>query len=41
MDHLFERANVGLATAAASTMLVTIIAVAAPWLYAQQRTRRR
>jgi glucose/mannose transport system permease protein len=40
MDHLFERANVGLATAAASTMLVTIIAVAAPWLYAQQRTRR-
>jgi glucose/mannose transport system permease protein len=41
MDHLFERANVGLATSAASTMLVTIIAVAAPWLYAQQRARPR
>ncbi len=40
MDHLFERANVGLATAAASTMLVTIVAVAAPWLYYQQRGRR-
>jgi glucose/mannose transport system permease protein len=35
MDHLFERANVGLATACASVMLVTVIAVLAPWLYAQ------
>ena len=33
MDHLFERANVGLATAAATVMLVTVIAVLAPWLY--------
>jgi glucose/mannose transport system permease protein len=40
MDHLFERANVGLATAAASTMLVTIVAVASPFLYAQARGRR-
>jgi glucose/mannose transport system permease protein len=39
MDNLFERGNVGLAAAAASTMLVTIVAVAAPWLYAQQRRR--
>jgi glucose/mannose transport system permease protein len=35
MDHLFERANVGLATAAATVMLVTVIALLAPWLYAQ------
>ena len=35
MDHLFERANVGLATACATVMLVTVIAVLAPWFYAQ------
>jgi glucose/mannose transport system permease protein len=35
MDHLFERANVGLATACATFMLVTVIAVLAPWLYSQ------
>lgn len=33
MDHLFERANVGLATAAATVMLATVAAVLAPWLY--------
>ena len=35
MDYLFERANVGLATAAATTMLITVVAVVAPWLYWQ------
>ena len=35
MDHLFERANVGLATACATFMLVTVVAVLAPWLYSQ------
>jgi glucose/mannose transport system permease protein len=35
MDHLFQRGNVGLATACASVMLITVIAVLAPWLYAQ------
>jgi glucose/mannose transport system permease protein len=35
MDHLFERSNVGLATAAATLMLITVIALLAPWLYAQ------
>ncbi len=35
MDHLFQRGNVGLATACATVMLVTVIAVLAPWLYAQ------
>lgn len=38
MDHLFERANIGLAAAAATTMLITVIAVVAPYLY--WRTRR-
>jgi glucose/mannose transport system permease protein len=35
MDHLFQRGNVGLATACATVMLITVIAVLAPWLYAQ------
>lgn len=33
MDHLFERSNVGLATAAAVVMLVMVAAVLAPWMY--------
>jgi glucose/mannose transport system permease protein len=33
MDHLFERGNIGLATAAATSMLATIVAVAGPFLY--------
>ena len=43
MDHLFERANVGLAMACATLMLVTVIAVLTPWLYSQYgpRWRRR
>jgi glucose/mannose transport system permease protein len=40
MDHLFERANVGLATAAATTMLVAVIAVVAPWLYVRSLNNR-
>ncbi|SED29076.1 carbohydrate ABC transporter membrane protein 1, CUT1 family [Rhizobiales bacterium GAS191] len=40
MDHLFERQNLGLATAAATSMLVTVAAVAAPFLYWQSRRRR-
>jgi glucose/mannose transport system permease protein len=35
MDHLFERNNIGLATAAASIMLVTVVVVLAPWIYAK------
>lgn len=35
MDHLFERNNVGLATAAATMMLVTVAAILAPWIYAR------
>ncbi|MHB2169817.1 carbohydrate ABC transporter permease [Alsobacter sp. R-9] len=39
MDHLFERQNIGLATAAATSMLITVAAVVAPWFY--WRSRRR
>jgi glucose/mannose transport system permease protein len=40
MDYLFERGNLGLATAAATTMLITVVAVVAPWLYWQNRRLR-
>ena len=33
----FERANIGLATAAATTMLITVISVVAPYLYWRAR----
>jgi glucose/mannose transport system permease protein len=39
MDHLFERGNIGLATAAATSMLATIAAVVVPWMIWQQRAR--
>src|SRR5215203_3736475 len=35
MDHLFERNNVGLGTAAATVMLITVIVLLAPWIYAR------
>jgi glucose/mannose transport system permease protein len=41
MDHLFERNNVGLATAAASMMLVTVAAVLAPWIYTRYIRAKR
>ena len=37
MDHLFERGNLGLATAAATSMLITLAAVIVPFLYWQSR----
>jgi len=40
MDHLFERQNLGLATAAATTMLITVAAVAAPFLYWQSKRQQ-
>ncbi len=36
MDYLFDRADVGLATAAATTMLITVAAIIAPLLYWQR-----
>ena len=41
MDHLFERANIGLATAAATSMLITVIAVVAPYMYWRSRVAAR
>jgi glucose/mannose transport system permease protein len=35
MDNLFERQNIGLATAASTVMLVTVVSLLAPWLYVQ------
>ena len=41
MDNLFERQNIGLATAAATSMLITVIAIVAPLLYWQCRAAAR
>jgi glucose/mannose transport system permease protein len=35
MDHLFERNNIALGTAAATIMLITVITILAPWVYTQ------
>ena len=41
MDHLFERNNIGIATAGSVVMLVTVLAVLAPWLYYEHLGPRR
>lgn len=41
MEHLFERANIGLATAASTIMLVTVLAVLTPWFYVKYGPKRR
>ncbi|MGO4388658.1 carbohydrate ABC transporter permease [Microvirga sp. 2YAF29] len=35
MDHLFERNNIALGTAAATVMLITVVVILAPWIYAK------
>jgi len=35
MDHLFERNNIALGSAAATLMLVTVVIIIAPWIYAR------
>ncbi|UWU26117.1 sugar ABC transporter permease (plasmid) [Rhizobium sp. CB3060] len=40
MDNLLERANVGLATSAATVMLVTVVAIMSPFIYAQHFRRK-
>lgn len=35
MDYLFQRQNIGLATAAATTLLIAVLCVLTPWLYAE------
>ena len=37
MDHLYGRANLGLASAGAIVLLVTVLALLAPFLYARTR----
>ena len=41
MDNLLERSNVGLGTAAATVLLVTVVAVLSPWIYVQAMQTRR
>lgn len=41
LDYLFGRANLGLASAASTVLLLTAAAVLAPWMYARSRAERR
>jgi glucose/mannose transport system permease protein len=41
MEYLFRRANIGLATAAATVMFVTVIAVVGPWIYVEHFRREK
>jgi glucose/mannose transport system permease protein len=41
IDNLFGRANIGLASAASTVLLLTVLALLAPWLYARGRAGRR
>ncbi len=41
MDNLFERQNIGLASAASATMLVTVVIIVAPLLYARSRANAK
>jgi glucose/mannose transport system permease protein len=40
MDYLFTRANIGLASAASTVMLLTVLAMLAPWWYARSLAAR-
>jgi glucose/mannose transport system permease protein len=40
LDYLFGRANLGLASAASTVLLITAAAVLAPWMYARSRLER-
>ena len=41
MDYLFNRANIGLASAASIVLLVTVLAILAPFFYARSRAALR
>jgi glucose/mannose transport system permease protein len=41
IDNLFGRANIGVASAASTMLLLTVAALLAPWLYARSRAARR
>nr|WP_315429654.1 sugar ABC transporter permease [uncultured Albidiferax sp.] len=40
MDYLFNRANIGLASAASVVLLLTVLALVLPWMYAKSRMER-
>ena len=40
LDYLFARSNIGLASAASTVLLLTAMAVLAPWMYARKRSER-
>lgn len=41
IDYLFTRQNIGLATAGSTVMLMTVLAVLAPYAYYQYRRAQR
>lgn len=41
MDYLFNRANIGLASAASVVLLLTVLALLLPWMYAKNRKGSR
>ena len=41
IDNLFNRANIGMASAASTVLLMTVLILLAPWLYARGRGMRR
>jgi len=41
LDYLFGRANIGLASAASTVLLLTVLALIVPWFYLKQRADRR
>jgi glucose/mannose transport system permease protein len=41
MDYLFTRSNIGLASAASTVMLLTVLAVLAPWWYLRAQGARK
>jgi glucose/mannose transport system permease protein len=41
MDNLFERQNIGLATAGATVMLITVISIIGPWMLYQNYKKNR
>ena len=41
MDNLLERSNVGLGSAAATVLMVTVVAVLSPWIYVQALQARK
>ena len=41
IDNLLVRANIGLASAASTVLLLTVLALLAPWFYARAHASRR